>query len=109
MALYCDLPVVRLAVWHRTQPILLNRAAPFISDAVAVVGAGGSDSRMKAAKFTVSAVISDAVPSVVPKLALAVLGFRMLVSSSGVPLNTQPETAARSLGNSSLATPCSTL
>src|SRR5579859_339509 len=99
-----DSPVVSEEEWHRTQPILLNNTWPFSSEAVCVVGVGGAVRRMNAAKFTVSDDIFEAVP-VSPSSS----GLVMLVESSGVPLNTQPETAARSLGNSSLATPCSTL
>ncbi len=28
-----DIPVVRVAVWQRAQPTLLNRLAPFVADA----------------------------------------------------------------------------
>src|SRR4029079_19522537 len=70
-----------------------NSFWPRFSDAVAVVGCGSDDRRMNAANIVVSA----APPVVVS------------VASSGFELNTQPETAERSLLNSSFDTPCSTL
>jgi hypothetical protein len=75
--------------------MLLNNDWPFSSDDVCVVGAGGAESRMNAAKFMMSeGVVLPPDP--------------MLVWSSGVALKMQPATAARSFGNNSLDTPCST-
>src|SRR5215471_18036818 len=100
-----DFPVCSVSLWHKTQPILLNNALPFSSEAVCVVAVGGAVRRMKAAKFTVSDDILEAVPVVETPSS----GLTMLVESSGLELYTQPEAAARSFGNSSLETPCSTL
>src|SRR5579884_1642144 len=102
MPVNCDLPVVSEGVWHRAQPMLLKRFEPFCAEADIGAGVGGAESRMKAAKFTVSDEKSEAG---LPLLVLLTSG----VTSSGVALNTQPETAARSLGKSSFETPCSTL
>jgi hypothetical protein len=105
-----DLSVVSEAEWQSTQPIpgvellVPNSALPLSSEDEAVVGVGGADNLMKAAKLTVSEDIWLAVPVVPPPL-----GLVMLVESSGVELNTQPATAARSFWKTSLATPCSTL
>ena len=60
-----DIPVVNVAVWQRAQPTLLNRLAPFRAEADMAAGRGGSESRMKAAKFTRSDDICAAVPSAV--------------------------------------------
>src|SRR5271170_569311 len=104
-----EAPVVRVGEWHRLQPMVLNTVAPFRVDAVDGADAAGAERRMNAAKFTMSDAISDAVPTVVPKLELLEFWFRMLVASSGDPLKTQPATALRSFGKFSLETPCSTL
>ena len=63
-----------------------------------MVGVGGALSLMKRAKFITSDAAADALP----------LPAR-LVKSSGDGLNTQPDTALRSFGNSSFEMPCSTL
>lgn len=89
--------------WQSAQPMLLKAADPFCVEVVGAAGAGGADKRANAAKFTMSEDISEAVPLELPE------PFCMFVASSGEPLKTQPGTAERSLGNSSLATPCSTL
>src|SRR5262245_43464180 len=94
--------VVSDGEWHSAHPIRPNSVCPFFSDDVDVVGVGAASNRMKAAKFTVSDDISDAVPVNWPL-------FRILVESSGRGLNTQPGTPARSLGNASFVTPISTL
>src|SRR5277367_4220406 len=101
--------VVSDVEWQSAQPTRLNRLAPFCVDAVGDAGVGGAERRMNAAKFTTSDDISEAVPNIVPKLELVLLALIRFVASSGVELNTQPATAARSFGNSSLDTPCSTL
>src|SRR5581483_609519 len=109
MPVNCDAPVVREGEWQSAQPILLNKLAPFWVEGVGEAGVGGAESRIKAAKFTVSDDISEIVPSVDPKLGLLWFPLRILLASSGVGLNRQPATAERSLGNTSLETPCSTL
>ncbi len=83
--------------------MVLKAAAPFCVEAVGGAGVGGADNRIKAAKFTMSEDISEALPVELPE------GLIRFVASSGAPLNTQPGIAERSLGNSSLATPCSML
>src|SRR5215467_396764 len=85
--------------WHRTQPMLLNNAWPFMAEAESGAGVGGAVRRMKTAKL----VVSDS------GLPVSETSGGTGVLSSGVALNTQPGTAARSLVNSSLETPCSTL
>src|SRR5258705_10632442 len=72
--------------------------------ALGVVGAGtgSDDKRENAAKLTVSDEKSEA------GLPLVSVGDRMVLSS-GVPLNWQFGSVSRSLGKSSLVTPCSTL
>ena len=74
------MPVVRVEVWQRAQPTLLNRLAPFAVEVVCGPGVGGAERRMKAAKFTRSDDISASVP-VGPPLSLTIL-----VASSGDPL-----------------------
>src|SRR5438046_3198137 len=93
-------PVVRVEVWQRPQPTMLNRFAPFVVEAAVGPGAGGADSRMKAAKFTRSDDISASVPIGLPS------EVSIFVLSSGVPLYTQSGVAARSLVKASLETPC---
>src|SRR5437879_13079151 len=104
-----DAAAVRLVEWHRLQPIVLNRLAPFTVDDVEAAGVGGASKRMNAAKSTVSEDISATVPTLVPKLGLLLLPLTMSLPSSGVALKTQPAAVLRSLGNNSLVTPCSTL
>src|SRR5262249_55452549 len=94
-----DAPVLSVGVWHRAQPMLLNNAWPFCAEVESGAGIGGDDRRMKMANILVSEL---ALP-----LSESPGGTGVL--SSGVPLNTQPGTAARSLGKFSLETPCSTL
>src|SRR5205807_10097968 len=96
-----DLVVCRVGVWHKAHPMALKMFLPRAVDVFCGPGAGGAERRMNPAKFTVSEEKSAA--GLMPGVA-----FR-LVWSSGVPLNTQPGTALRSLGNTSLLTPCSTL
>src|SRR5258708_40201832 len=98
-----DSSVTRVWVWQSVHPIDWKSEAPLSSDDVLVVGFGGADSRMKAAKFTVSDDIWLAVPVRPPPT-----GLWMLVESSGVRLTSQFATE-RSLEKSSLLTPCSTL
>src|SRR3954470_18694389 len=91
-------PVVSVSVWQCTQPtpgslLVPKSAAPRFSEALLVVAAGGAERRMNAANSTVSP-------------ASPVTGS---VASSGVALYWQPAAVARSLGKSSLETPCSTL
>src|SRR5271169_4923667 len=95
-----DFPVVSDAEWQLPQPTLVKRLSPVCAADDRVAGAGGAERRMKAAKFTVSDDIVDAVPVVLPSLT-------MLVESSGEALNTQPLTAERSFVKSSFETPCS--
>src|SRR6478735_8080661 len=96
--------VFRVSEWHSTQPTLLNRVWPFVADGVNATGTGTALSRMKAAKFTCSEEIWLASsPAVGPG------GMIRCVVSSGVTLNTHPRMALRSLENTSLAMPCSTL
>src|SRR5436305_743758 len=104
-----DLPVVIVGVWQSEQPVETNSAAPFWVELVDVPGVGGADRRLNRAKFMVSDPISAAVPTLVPTFGLLGLSFRKRVESSGELLKTQPATALRSLGNTSLDTPCSTL
>ena len=104
-----DVPVVSVGVWQSEQPIEAKRAAPFWVELVDVPGVGGADKRLKIAKFRRSDAISEAVPIDVPKFGLLEFPFRKGVLSSGELLNTHPVTALRSLGNTSLETPCSTL
>jgi hypothetical protein len=68
--------VVRDGEWHSAQPILLNNAAPFLVESVCGAGAGGAERRAKAAKFTTSDDMSDAVPVGLPE------GSSRLVASS---------------------------
>src|ERR1700690_3439026 len=104
-----DDPVVSEVEWQSAQPILLNRLEPFCVDGDCGPGVAGAESRMNAAKFTMSDDISDAVPIWLPKFKLALLVLTSTVASSGDTLNTQPDTALRSLGKTSFDTPCSTL
>src|SRR5579864_634847 len=104
-----DGPVVSEGEWQSAQPMELNKLAPFWMEEVGGAGVAGADNRMKAAKFTMSDDISEAVPMVLPKFGLLELPLTRLVASSGEPLKTQPTAALRSLGNNSLLTPCSTL
>ena len=80
MAADFDSPVVRVEVWHRAQPTLLNRLAPFAADVDIVAGIGGPRSRMKAAKFTRSDDSCASVPIGLP------VSVTILVASSGEPL-----------------------
>ena len=68
-----------------------------------MAGTGGARKRANAAKPIGSPDISAAVPVSEPPC------VRRLVVSSGVGLRLQPDEMARSLGKSSLVTPCSTL
>src|SRR5215831_2929132 len=103
MPVYADFPVVSVGEWQSAQPIAANTAAPFCVDEVAAAGVGGADRRATSAKLTASDDMSEAEPVFdPPSLSICVL-------SSGLPLNTQPGTALRSLGNNSFATPISTL
>src|SRR5579859_5841575 len=91
-----DAAVVSEVLWHRLHPMLLNSDCPFSSDEVCVVGTGGAERRMNAAKLIMSeGVVLPPEP--------------MLVWSSGVALNTQPAVTPRSFGKTSFDTPCSTL
>src|SRR5260370_2005961 len=99
MPVNCDLAVLSVSLWHKTQPVLLNNFWPFNSEGVLVVGVGGAVRRMNMAKLVTS---EFALP------VSEVLGGVGVVSS-GVALNTQFGTAARSLGKPSFETPCSTL
>src|SRR5258708_11671926 len=69
-----DLSVVSDAEWQSTKPIpgvellVPNSALPFSSEDEAVVGVGGADNLMKAAKLRVSEDIWLAVPVVAPPL-----------------------------------------
>src|SRR5580698_7163490 len=101
---YIEAAEVRAGEWHSAHPTKLNSACPFSWEGVEVVAAGGADILMNAAKLTMSDDIPDAVPVLLPDV-----GSVMLVASSGVELKTQPATAERSFGNSSLLTPISTL
>src|SRR5262249_42239644 len=92
-----DNPVVSEEEWHSAHPTFSNSSAPCSAAVLGGAGCGGAESRMKAAKFTTSDDTFAGVPS------------SSSVASSGAPLNTQPITALRSLGNTSFATPCSTL
>src|ERR1700746_1039229 len=103
MPVYGDCPVGSVDEGQRRQPIDQNGAAPFCVDEPAAAGVGGAERRANSAKLTASPDISEAVPVVPP------LSFTVCVLSSGVALNTQPGTALRSFGNSSFATPISTL
>src|SRR5258708_8119388 len=98
-----DWSVVRVGVWQSAQPIDRKSDAPLSSDDVLVVGFGGAESRMKAARFPVADDIWLAVLVRPPPE-----GVWMLVESSGVGLTAQFATE-RSLGKTSLLTPCSTL
>src|ERR1700744_6098920 len=98
-----DGPVVSVVVWQRVQPMGLKTCWPCTSEAVWVVGAGAAESRMKKAKLMVSDDSVLASPT-----SVLLLGLRRLVLSSGVALPTQAP-LPRSLGKSSLVTPCSTL
>src|ERR1700722_20185608 len=102
MPVYGEAAVVSDGEWQSAQPTVVNRSWPFFSDGEAVVGVGGPDSRMNAAKFTVSDDICDTVPASPPL-------YTITEASSGVLLNTQPGTAERSFMKISLATPCSSL
>src|SRR5437588_4035424 len=99
-----EVAVTSLSEWHSTQPILLNKVCPFVADGVNGTGTGTALRRINAPKFTVSEEIWLASsPAVGP------VGTIKWVLSSGVTLKTHPRMADRSLGKSSLATPCSTL
>src|SRR6478672_8608893 len=99
-----DFAVVSLSEWHSTQPMLLKSAWPFAADGVNGTGTGTALRRMKAAKFTCREEIWLAKsPAPGPG------GMMRWVVSSGVTLNTHPRMALRSLENTSLAMPCSTL
>jgi hypothetical protein len=81
----------------------VEQGGAVLVEAVCGAGAGGEQRRAKAAKFTTSDDMSDAVPVGLPE------GSSRFVASSGEPLSMHPGTAERSLGKISLATPCSTL
>ena len=66
--------------------MVLKSDCPFCCEDVDVTGAGGADIRAKAAKFTTSDAICDAVPVVL----LGLFGLVIFIESSGVALNTQP-------------------
>src|ERR1700734_1036598 len=102
MPVYGEAAVVSDVEWHKAQPTAENSFWPFFSEADAVFGAAGAESRMNAAKFTTSDDISETVPVWLPL-------YSITDASSGVALNTQPGTAERSFPNTSFATPCSTL
>src|SRR5262245_56336459 len=96
--------VFSLSEWHSTQPTLLNMVWPFTADGVNGTGTGTALRRMKAAKFTCREETWLAkLPGFGPG------GMIRWVVSSGVTLNTHPRMALRSLENTSLAMPCSTL
>ena len=101
---YGERVVCNVGVWHIAHPIDPKSACPAWAEAVSGAGVGGADSLANAAKFTMSELMSEAEPVSAP-----VVGSVMFVVSSGVPLKTQPGTAERSLGKSSLLTPISTL
>src|ERR1700694_3539361 len=85
-----DLVVARDSVWQRAQPMAVKMFLPRAFEAVAAAATGAAERRMNAAKFTVSDAKSEAglmPPGVMVRL----------VVSSGLPLNTQPGTALRSL------------
>src|SRR6266849_5293025 len=92
-----ELPVVRVSVWHKAQPIRPKSRWPFWADGDCATGVGGAERRMKAANIAVS------------EAPVAALFPARLVESSGLGLYWQPAAVARSLGNTSFETPCSTL
>src|SRR5262245_49975615 len=102
MPVNLDGPVVKVGVWHRAHPTVLNNFAPFCAEDVNGAGAGGADRRMNQPTVIISADSSLAVPFELP------FNSR-LVASSAEPLKMQPGTADRSFGNNSFETPCSTL
>src|SRR5438309_548444 len=79
------------------QVLLVQRDLPCCVESVADAGGDWSRKRMKSANFKTS-----------PKASVVVVASK-LVRSSGVPLNRQPGVWSRSLANSSLVMPCSTL
>src|SRR5260370_38458266 len=81
------------------QALLLNNDCAMTGEAESGAGVGGAVRRMNTAKLVVS---ESGLP-----VSETLGGTGVL--SSGVSLNTQPGTAARSLENNSLETPCSTL
>src|SRR5437763_1264044 len=99
-----DSSLTSVAVWQRLQPIEVKSDLPLSSEVVPVVGAGGAESRMKSAKLVASLDICVPVPVRPP-----VVWLWMKLWSSGVGLASHDWMPPRSLGKSSLVTPCSTL
>src|SRR5260370_41508087 len=102
MPVKMDAAVVRLVEWQRLHPIWLNRLEPLVVDWVGAAGGAGASSRMDAAKLTPSDDISETVPTVVPKVGLLFLPFRVLLGSSGVAVKTRPAGGLRPLGKATL-------
>jgi hypothetical protein len=75
--------VVNVGEWQNAHPVLLKSAWPFFSEAVDVVGVGGSVNRMNPAKFSRSEDIEDIPPDPTK-----------FVWSSDVALYTQPLSVA---------------
>src|SRR5262245_11037969 len=96
-----EFPVVKLGVWHNAQPTWLNTALPLLIDVAppgeVVEGVGAARKRMKNANFSIALIASSgAAPSV-------------LVTSFGTVANWQDAVSSRSVWNSSLVMPISTL
>src|SRR5579885_2723300 len=95
-------------VWQRLHPTLSNNWAPFWVEGVGGAGTGGALRRAKVANCTTSEELPELSLAVAPPLSVGAWSGTP-PTSSGEPLKTQPATAERSLGKSSLETPCSTL
>src|SRR5262249_38600413 len=93
--------VVNEGVWHSAQPVLVNSSLPFAIEAappgVSVEGTGASRKRMKNENLSIALTPSGTVAASV------------LVTSFGIVANWQAGFSSRSVWNSSLVMPISTL
>src|SRR5258708_3718866 len=94
-------PVVQEGVWHSAQPTSTNFCLPFAMDVAppgeSGEGCGASRKRMKNANFSIALITSVGVVASV------------LVTSFGTAANWQAGFSSRSVWNSSLVMPISTL
>ncbi len=94
-------PVWSAGVWHKAQPMLANSWLPWLIEVdppgLVVDGVGGARKRMKKENFSMALMVAVPPPAVVS------------VTSFGTFANWQLGVSSRSLWNSSLVIPISTL
>src|SRR5262245_44170509 len=102
-----DVPVCSVGVWHKAHPMALNMCLPLAIDdlppGVSAEGVGGASNRMNMEKPMASPAASTVLVACTLEVSSGV-GFSLQLSGSFASSG-----LGRSLGNSSLVTPISTL